>query len=417
MCKLFLVVSVLFFAVAAVSPPAGISTAEQVAAAAAAKLPDPVLLWDKAAPGATGDSEEDKPAIYPFLPPKDKNTGAAIIVAPGGGFTKRCADYEGVIIARWLNDHGIAAFVLRYRLNPLYTRKDATLDGQRSVQFLRAHAADYNISADRIGMIGFSAGSELEALVGLQPPLAPNPDAADLVERQSGKLDFMILAYGSSAGTVDRNTPPTFMFCTAEDRAHATGMINLYQQMYNANVPAEIHIFPHGEHGVGLANGDAQLGLWPDLMYNWLRAGNFLTAAKRSSVHGTVKVDGVPLPHGSITFIPADAAAGTPPVTSYIMNSNNANAEFAVAANAGPVPGKYRVEVRQDAVVWISNARDPSRGLPQAEKLAYIRSPGWGAPTIDQLRVFKKAHPADSQDLIVEIKPGDNLINVEIQSK
>jgi acetyl esterase/lipase len=268
MYKFLFLMFVLLFTVAADGPPSKLSTADALAAYQAANLPDPVLLWAKGAPGATGDSDEDKPAIYPFLPPKDKNTGAAIIVAPGGGFTKRCMDYEGVIIARWLNDHGIAAFVLRYRLNPLYTRKDATLDGQRSVQFLRAHAADYNISSDRIGMIGFSAGSELESLVGLQAPLEPKPQSDDLIERQSSRLNYMIMAYGSSAGTVDRNTPPTFMFCTAEDRSHATGMLNLYWDMYNANVPAEIHIFPKGEHGVGLANGDAQLGVWPDLMYN-----------------------------------------------------------------------------------------------------------------------------------------------------
>jgi len=380
--------------------------------------PAAVLLWPNGAPGATGDSDEDKPAIHPFLPDADKNTGCAVVVCPGGAFTHRAVDYEGVIIAQWFKARGIAAFVLRYRINPLYTRNDAILDGQRALQYVRAHAADYKISPDRVGMIGFSAGSELEAMIAFHP-LAAKPDAEDMVDRQRGNLDFMILGYGSSSGTVVRsNFPPTFLFCTAEDKGHATGMINLYWDLYNANVPAEIHIFPNGEHGTGFGHGDAVLGQWPELMYNWMRARNLFTGDQLATVHGHVKLDGQPLPHGSITFIPMDHP-GAAPITAYIMNTDTATADYKFTGEVRPVPGKYRVEVRQDAVKWLSNNRDPfnRRTVPLEERKAHIRSPGWGAPTIDNVYLYRKTHPGDAQDLTIEIKPGENQLDVEVFSK
>src|SRR5678816_1653878 len=115
------------------------------------KLADPIILWPDGAPGATGISDEDKPAVIPFIPEASKQNGAAILVVPGGGFTIRAVDHEGVLIAQWLKEHGITAFLLRYRLHPLYTRNDWIKDGQRAMQYIRAHAAEYNISTDRIG--------------------------------------------------------------------------------------------------------------------------------------------------------------------------------------------------------------------------------------------------------------------------
>ncbi len=147
--------------------------------------------------GRKGDSDEDKPAIYPFLPTKESATGCGVIVAPGGAFTHRAMDQEGVTFGKWFAERGIAAFVLRYRIQPLYGRPDYLLDAQRSVQFVKAHAAEYGISPERVGMIGFSAGSDLATLVAYQS-LAANADSADVVERQSSKIAFMILAYGGS---------------------------------------------------------------------------------------------------------------------------------------------------------------------------------------------------------------------------
>src|SRR4029079_4389940 len=107
--------------------------------ASAQKLADPILLWPDAAPGATGITDEDKPAIIPFIPESSKRNGAAVLVVPGGGFTIRAVDHEGVLVAQWLKDHGITAFVLRYRLRPLYNRNDWVSDGQRAMQYIRAH--------------------------------------------------------------------------------------------------------------------------------------------------------------------------------------------------------------------------------------------------------------------------------------
>src|SRR3954471_3245373 len=137
--------------------------------AVAQKLADPILLWPGGAPGATGVSDEDKPAVIPFVPEAAKRNGAAVLVVPGGGFTIRAVDHEGVLVAQWLKEHGITAFLLRYRLRPLYTRNDWVADGQRAIQYIRGHAAEYHISADRVGAVGFSAGATLIADMTLNP--------------------------------------------------------------------------------------------------------------------------------------------------------------------------------------------------------------------------------------------------------
>src|SRR6187402_1017704 len=137
--------------------------------APAQKLADPILLWPAGAPGATGISDEDKPAVIPFVPEASKRNGAAILIVPGGGFTIRAVDHEGVLVAQWLKDHGITAFLLRYRLRPLYSRNNWVLDGQRGMQYIRANAAKYNISADRVGAVGFSAGATMIADMTISP--------------------------------------------------------------------------------------------------------------------------------------------------------------------------------------------------------------------------------------------------------
>jgi hypothetical protein len=197
-------------------------------------------------------------------------------------------------------------------------------------------------------------------------------------------------------------------------------MLSLYRAMFDAQIPAEIHLFPNGEHGVGLAAGDRQIGEWPNLMFRWMQDGNFLTNRPRAAVRGHVLVDGKPLPHGSVTFVPIDAqpADSVSPKTAFVTNTNTATADFRLAQNVGPAVGKYKVEIRQIANVWVSNARDPTREMSAADKAAYLRQPGWGVPTFDgDIRVFTKARPGDSNDITVEVKPGDNEFNFEIVSK
>src|SRR5678810_24023 len=147
----------------------------------AQKLADPILLWPDGAPGATGVSDEDKPAVIPFVPEASKRNGAAVLVVPGGGFTIRAVDHEGVLVAQWFKEHGITAFLLRYRLRPLYNRNDWVSDGQRAMQFIRAHATEYGCSITRIGAIGFSAGATLIADMTLNATNA-QANATDLLD-------------------------------------------------------------------------------------------------------------------------------------------------------------------------------------------------------------------------------------------
>jgi acetyl esterase/lipase len=405
------------------NPPESLDApARALDASRAANLPTPVMLWENGAPGAKGDSDEDKPAIYPFLPTKERANGCGVIVAPGGAFTHRAMDQEGVTFGKWFAEHGIAAFVVRYRIQPLYSRPDYLLDAQRAVQFVKAHAAEYRIAPERVGMIGFSAGADLTTMVAYQT-LAPQVDSSDVVQRQSSKIAFMILAYGGAqpkAGVNLTDVPPTFMFCTEEDRSHAGNMISLYRAYFDAKVPAEIHIFPNGEHGAGLADGDRQVGEWPNLMIRWLQAGNFLSAQPRAAVSGHVLLDGRPLAHGSITFVPIDDKPpdSRGPRTAFIMNTDTATADFQLAENVGLAVGKYKIEIRQDAAVWVSNNRDPTRGMTATEKAAYLRTPGWGLPTIDgTIQVFTKVHPQDTDDLTVEIGLGSNAFKFEVFSR
>jgi acetyl esterase/lipase len=404
----------------------------------AAPPPPATLLWPDRAPGATGDSDEDRPALYPYLPAPEKNTGAAVLVCPGGGFLTRCADHEGVLVAQWLNAHGVAAFVLRYRIGPIYSHKESLLDAQRALRHLRAHAAEYHVAPDRVGIIGFSAGGELASMTAAQA-LGPKAGEADPLDRPSSRPDFAILAYGgsapreagasqeTSAGT--NSFPPAFLFCTAEDTGHINSMLSLYSALRQRHVPVEAHFFADGEHGVSLAQDDPVLGLWPELMFQWLRTGGWLTDRPRLAVHGVVKLDGEPLPHGSIIFTPLESAAA-PPVVAYLLGTTAVPAEFNIHAERGLTPGRYRVEVRQDAVHWQSNSRNPimirmlqkqRAGTLTAEDRqewnAYARQRDL-APAIEGPRVFTRAHPDDTHDLTVEVKAGaDNAFVIEVFSK
>ena len=397
----------------------------------AQKLADPILLWPHGAPGATGITDEDKPALIPVLPDAANNTGAAMLVIPGGGFTLRATDHEGVLVSQWLKERGIASFILRYRIRPLYERKDWLLDAQRALQYIRANAKQYRISPNRIGAVGFSAGAQLAADMSFNPLLG-NPEASDLLERVPSRPDFLILAYGSMqmpAATAGANVPPTFMYCTAEDAGQMRGMSELYANLLKAKVPAEAHFFVNGVHGVGFAQGDPVLGEWPNLMHRWLTAGGFLTEKPRVPLAGVVKLDGTPLLRGMVILTPVDQP-NTPPVTMYITNAHtDALGSFAVSQNQGLVAGKYRVEVRQDATRWLSNSRDPvmikmmakqrDRTLTDEDRKewsAYIRNRDL-SPSIENQRVYRRQHPKDKTDYIIEIKSGENQLNLAVFSR
>jgi len=401
--------------------------------ASAQKLSDPILLWPNGAPGATGTSDEDKPAVIPFIPDAAKRNGAAVLVVPGGGFTIRAVDHEGVLVAQWLKEHGITAFLLRYRLRPLYSRNDWVKDGQRAMQYIRAHAVDYHISTHRIGAVGFSAGSNLIPDMILSSVINQSV-TADPLDQYSVKPDFMILAYGAMRITdmadsiIKKNFPPTFMYGTVEDRSSQGGMIDMYSRLYRAGVPVEGHFFQNGIHGTGFAVGDPVLGQWTNLLHNWLAVGGFLTDKKQISLAGVVKLDGSPLLKGMVILTPMDDVQA-PPVIVYINNTGTGElARFLVPKNQGPVEGRYKVEVRQDATRWTSNSREPfmiemmskqSKGtLTDTDKKEwgeYLRKRDL-SPSIYNQRIYSHQHPNDKKDYMINIKEGKEVL-IEVFSK
>jgi len=248
---------------------------------------------------------------------------------------------------------------------------------------VRAHAAELGVSPRRLGALGFSAGAPLVASIGLQPR-AGRPDAADPLERVSSRPDFLVLAYGDAhqstpglrglsahglsaeeaASTLGPSAadlaqaPPAFLFGTAEDAGSTRRMTDLYGRLLAAGRPAEAHFFAFGEHGTGFALGDPLLGEWPSLLLAWIRTQGLLTDQPRVALRGRVTVDGAPLPRGSVLLTPL-AGTAAPVVIAYAFGTAQEPGEFAVPAERGPVPGRYKVEVRQDATRWGSNSRDP----------------------------------------------------------
>jgi acetyl esterase/lipase len=277
-------------------------------------LPAPEPLWPNGAPGALGTNETDVPTLAAFIPASNP-TKTAVIVAPGGGYVHLSMIKEGADIAQWLNAHGVAAFVLKYRLGPRYHSPVELGDAQRAIRTVRATAAKYGIAPDHIGMWGFSAGGHLTASAGTKFD-AGKPDATDPIEQQSSRPDFLILAYpvitlmkpyahmgsrnyllGESATDaqveemsaelhVTELTPPTFLFATTDDKTvPVMNSVMFYSALVKASVPAEMHIFQHGPHGVGLATWSPQLRVWPDLLIKWMRERGY--AANEDGSIGT----------------------------------------------------------------------------------------------------------------------------------
>jgi acetyl esterase/lipase len=438
----------------ALLPGATLSGVGFAASAIPSTVPAPVEIWPGAAPGAKGSSVEDKPALLVFLPEKSARSAAGVLVIPGGGFTRRCEDHEGVLVAQWLKARGIAAFVLRYRVQPIGTVRDALADAHRGMRYVRAHAAEWGIAPDRLGALGFSAGATLASGLGLEP-LAARADAADPLERLSSRPDFMVIAYGDarqgnpglrglaaqglSAEDAARTfapspeqiaaAPPTFLFGTTEDAGLTRSMADLYGRLIAARRPAEAHFFGFGEHGAGFARGDPLLGEWPSLLVSWMRTSGFLSDRSRVAVRGRVTLDGAPLPRGSVVLTPLGSSSA-PVVVAYVYGTTEAAGEFAVPAERGPTPGRYLVEVRQDATRWASNARDAvlrrmqekvraGATLDAADMAEWTTSARARdlTPSIEDQRVFASRRPGDAEPIVVEIKAdGQNRVELDLVS-
>jgi acetyl esterase/lipase len=303
--------------------------------ACAVERGEEIRLWTADAPGSEGITAQEVskpsvnpkyskwpgnftvthyPSIYVFLAHKERATGAAMVIAPGGGHRQLVMEKEGWEVADWLNERGIAAIVLKYRLSRVegskYTlAREPYLDAARSIRLVRSRAAEWGIDPARIGFIGFSAGGEVAGTIGVKFD-AGNASAEDPIERVSSRPDFNILIYpfyrpGSApprparqAGgapnepsaaprvppallpiasneqfPIPENTPPVFMICTTDDPSHVVPTVQFYLELQARRIPAEMHIYEYGEHGFGLRptkKPGSPVEAWPLRMMEWL---------------------------------------------------------------------------------------------------------------------------------------------------
>lgn len=265
-----------------------------------AETPAALPLWPQGAPGSESRAKEPEttegsnvtnvhnPSITPFLPAADKATGVAVIIAPGGGHSKLCLGHEGYALGQWMADHGIAAFILKYRLarekGSTYTiQEHAMADARRAIRTVRSRAAEWHVQPDRIGIMGFSAGGELAAFAAMQSD-AGKADAADAIERASCRPDFQALIYPGTSDlfSVEKGMPPLFIACGYHDRPDISkGMASLYLKYKEAEVPAELHIYSNAGHGFGYRDGTTTAaGAWPFRFREWLVDSKLLSEPK-----------------------------------------------------------------------------------------------------------------------------------------
>jgi len=238
------------------------------------------------------------PSITPFLPAKDKATGAAVIIAPGGGHQFLTINHEGYDVAQYLADHGVAAFVLKYRLaraptypaNTYTITRDALADGQRALRLVRSRAKEWNINPDRIGMMGFSAGGEVAVQVNLNST-APAANPLDAIDSVPCTMNFEALIYPGASRLVTpaKDWPPVFLACSFDDRPDiagpaatsattrpaAQGLADVYLRYKALNIPAELHIYSTGGHGFGVRDRPIAEAQWADRFLDWLKDRGF----------------------------------------------------------------------------------------------------------------------------------------------
>jgi acetyl esterase/lipase len=242
-----------------------------------------IPLWDAGkVPLATGDGPLDAPFLTIFAPPEGKRNGASVVIAPGGSNIMLMYGGEGMEIAERMNDWGITAFVLTYRLSPKYNDAARVLDGKRAIQFLRCRAAEWKLDPAKIGYIGFSAGSNMGRLVAAAAG-AGDPNAADPVDRQSSRPDWLGLVYGAgraTPGEVLKNFPPTFLLSAAADTGPAIGSAQLFSELTRAGAVAEIHIYQKGRHGFGTGASSGTFSDWMGRLEHFLKQGGFIPGGR-----------------------------------------------------------------------------------------------------------------------------------------
>ena len=270
------------------------------AADAQTLAPRVAKLWPNGAPGSEGhrgDAERAQdwwvknihdPTVTAFPADPAHNSGAAIVVLPGGGHQEIVWTTEGVNVARALKRMGISAFVVKYRLagepgGTYSVERDETADVRRAMQWVRAHAGDYNIDPHRIGVMGFSAGGELVGMLA-DYGMTGAPAGGDALDRVSYRPDFQILVFPGPAairGPVPKDAPPAFLIAGSKDECCGPPTVALYELLQKAGVPAELHMYADSGHAFNLDESNRISILhWPDRLYDWLADSGFLDGRK-----------------------------------------------------------------------------------------------------------------------------------------
>ena len=287
------------------------------APAAAPEERPAIALWPKEAPGEKGDIGEEhdttdakgglvagkrvirignvsRPTITVYRPPQDKDTGATVVVCPGGGYSILALDLEGTEICDWLNSAGVTGVLLKYRVPARkgQERYQAPLqDAQRALSLVRSRAGEWGLDPKRIGIMGFSAGGHLSAAASNRfAQRAYEP--VDATDEVSCRPDFALLIYPAYLSlkdqgdkiapelTVTSNTPPTFLAQAEDDGVRVENSLFYYLALKNAHVPAEMHLYAQGGHGYGLRPAGKTITNWPRLAEEWMRGSGLLGAHK-----------------------------------------------------------------------------------------------------------------------------------------
>jgi len=364
------------------------------------------------------DAETGSPRITVYQS-KGDNTGAAVVICPGGGYGGLAKDHEGHHPAQWFQEQGVTAVVLQYRLGSQKHHYPTQLaDVQRAIRWVRAHAAEMNLDPERIAVMGFSAGGHLASMAAtLYDEKAY--EASDAIDEVSARPDFAILCYPvitmdwevshggsrrnllgpdrveddalaqklSSNLNVTEDTPPTFIFQTNEDTAvPAENSVLMFLALREYGVPVEMHVYQDGPHGVGLYRGDPVLGTWSGRLSDWLRANFFYAPIKeRVAVKGAVALDGQPVAWGVLTFYPEDKFL--PPTSVRVRRG-----KYSASAEVGPVKGVATVTF--EGSIWEST----------------------GSPD-DKVVNLNSTSPEDDAPIKLELLGGDGPIDFEFRSR
>ena len=282
--------------------------------AAAADKPLVLDLWPDKAPGDKVDVGEEKdtpgkgdhpgidqitnvskPTLSVYRPAKDVDTGAAVVIAPGGGYNVLAWSKEGEEPAAWLNSIGVTGIVLKYRVpRRSDSPKDAPppqalMDAQRAISLVRSKAKEWELDPNRIGMLGFSAGGHLTAWASTNFDKR-SYEPIDDVDKVSCRPDFGVLVYPGGVAAKDgdglspeipvtKETPPSFITVAADDKGSAESSVRMFQALRKAGVPAELHIYVAGGHGFGLRPSDKACSTWPQRCADWMKAQGLLKKA------------------------------------------------------------------------------------------------------------------------------------------